>query len=145
MDQLSKKAAIQIPLSKIAVEKDQSYAKLMQLLLAGYDRVSWVNTESNGSPCPLCAEIENQVNMNGSIDLANFLGFKKTYIYKLDENGNQVPELDEEGNPKFNLEKVVEIYKDAPLYNFSHVGCKCYVKVFKSNGEDSPIFVTRNG
>ena len=45
----------------------------------------------------------------------------------------------------------VPIYKEAPIYNWSHVGCKCCVNVYKSsdileNGnEDNLVIVTTEG
>lgn len=146
-DQLSKRAPILIPLNKIAVAKDNSYSKLYDLLMQGYDRVRWVNTEElQGSPCPLCKQIAEQVNHDGGIDLANFLGFRKNLKFVVNqETGEKQPDFDENGMQKFDLEPVVEIYKNAPLYNWSHVGCRCLLLVFNSNDTERNILVTRAG
>lgn len=135
-----------IPLSKIAVATDNSYAKLYDLLRNGYDKVRWVNAEDLGSPCPLCAHIEEQVNQDGGLDLANFLGFRKNLKFVVNqETGEKQPDFDANGLQKFELEPIVEIYKNAPIYNWSHVGCKCHLLVFKSTDSEDMILVTRAG
>ena len=135
-----------IPLSKIAVAKDNSYAKLFSLLQDGYDTVQWVNAEVWGQPCPLCAAIEQQVNAKGGIDLANFLGYKRLNRVILDEEtGEKVPDVDENGIQRFELEPAIEIIENAPIYTFSHVGCRCCLLISKRDGTGEQILVTRAG
>ena len=133
-ESLSKTAPVEIKLNKIAVALDQSYASLLELLYAGYDRVQWCLDSSES--CDLCKSIAAKIN-NGGMDLAHFLGYKREYEYTTDEKGNQVPKLDEFGEPVVNFVKVVNIYKEAPIYNWSHVGCSCFLIVYK---KDNPIF-----
>lgn len=143
-EQLSKKAPIQIPLSKIAVAPDDSWQRLNELLDAGYDKVIWINCEDWGSPCPRCAQIAKMVNGPGGVDLANFLGFRKVYLYTYDAQGNEIPKVDAEGKHMFEKVSVQEVYKNAPIYNWAHVGCKCFLEVIRTSDGESE-FVSREG
>lgn len=142
-ESLSKKAPIRFELSKVAVAIDNSYATLLQLLYSGYDRVQWCLDSAES--CDICKSLAEKINSAGGIDLAHFLGYRKEYMYTTDETGNTVPELDENGEPKFNLTQVVSIYRDAPIYNWSHVGCSCFLLVFKSKDPGDSQVVTREG
>ena len=142
-ENLSKQLPIEIPLSKIAVAQDNSYAKLLELLYAGYDRVQWC-LDSQES-CDLCKKIAQTINSSGGMDLAHFLGYRKEYVYTTSESGDLVPELNEVGEPKFNLIKEVEIYRDAPIYNWSHVGCSCFLLIFKGKEPTDSVIVTKEG
>lgn len=123
---------MEIPLNKIAVAPDESYATLLRLMYEGYTTVKW-NLSLNDESCDLCKEIAS-ICAQG-IDLAHFLGFRrKIHRDKLDENGK----------PEVEFESVVSIYKDAPIYNWSHVGCDCFLTVFKDDTGESTL-VTRDG
>lgn len=120
-------APVEISLNKIAVDKDNSYAELLRLMYEGYTTVKW-NLEMQDEACELCKAIAAKIG-NG-VSLPNFLG------YRVIRNESK---LDENGKPTLEYEKVVDIYKDAPIYNWSHVGCKCYLTVFKDDTGDMKI------
>lgn len=119
------------------------------LLQAGYDRVQWVNTEQFGNvPCPLCQQIANEVNgVEGGLSLAAFLGREEVVLTRDDGEGNQIPVPPEEDTRSVDEKypKVIEIYRNAPIYNWAHVGCKCGVRVYKSSEEGDGELVFRNG
>lgn len=141
MENLSKTAPVEITLNKsAAAEMDNSYASLKRLLDLGYTTVKWklATTES----CPICKRIAEEI--GDGIDLAHFLGLRKKYEFTTDEQGNVVPVLDENNQPKYGLEQVVEIYRDAPIYNWAHVGCQCGLVVFKDSTGESE-YVSHNG
>lgn len=93
MDNLSKTAqTVEIPIAKIAVDQDNSYASLQRLLYSGYDRVKW-NLATSES-CPICQKIAELVNGNGEgLSLARFLGMSAKPKVTTDEQGNTVPFL----------------------------------------------------
>lgn len=117
-------------ISKVAVELDNSYLKLYKLMLLGYDTVQWLTAyEGSTEPCPMCTELERLYNGNGGIFLPAFLGFKVVRHMQLNENNETVPVYNENGLEDVDFVKEVEIYKNAPIYNHSHVGCRCAVLV----------------
>lgn len=116
-------------------------------MAAGYDRVEWVNAEQFGNvPCPLCQQIANEINSNGGISLAAFLGREEVQLTRDDGEGNQVPVPPSEDTRTVDEKypQVIEIYRNAPIYNWAHVGCKCGIKVSKSSSGDVEL-VFRNG
>ena len=118
---------MEIPLNKIAVEQDTSYAELLRLMYEGYTTVKW-NLAMGEEACALCKEIAARI-PNG-VSLPHFLG------YEVVRNDSV---LDENGKPTIEYQKKVTIYKDAPIYNWSHVGCKCYLTVFKDDTGEMQI------
>ena len=135
-EQLSKKAPITIPLHRIAVAPDNSYGKLMSLLEQGYDRVKWVLVHENGNiPCPLCQQIANEINGQGGISLAAFLGLQEIKLQRQTEDGETVDVPPEEDNRPVSerYSVAVPIYKDAPIYNWSHISCQCLLQVYRSS------------
>lgn len=124
---------------------DNSYYQLYQLMLAGYDRVMWVPSLEGGGACPLCQRIATEINNHpGGVHLAWFLGFKEKRRQEL-VDGKLVDKVSEDGVPEIDFEKEVEIYKNAPIYNWAHVGCECSIKVYKSTDASDSFFVTREG
>lgn len=133
---------MEIPLNKIAVAPDNSFAELKRLLDAGYDKFRFVRDAQE--TCPVCDELAARINSTGGRDLAHLLGYKKIYQNTYDEQGNEVPLIDAATNQQaFTLSKVVDVYRDAPIYNLSHVGCNCYLLVFKSNDPNQAEIVTK--
>lgn len=145
MDNLSKTAqTVEIPIAKIAVDQDNSYASLQRLLYSGYDRVKW-NLATSES-CPICQKIAELVNGNGEgLSLARFLGMSAKPKVTTDEQGNTVPVLNEYGEQEYDYTQEVDIYRDAPIYNMSHVGCLCFLTVYKSGNPSDSVLVTHNG
>lgn len=141
MERLSKTAPVEIDLSKTAKNKnvavDDTYFTLLDLLFKGYTTVVWNVAQSDS--CDICKEWAEK--FKNGIDLAKFLGLKRKRIYQQDENGNVVPVIDPEtGHQKCEFEEApgVKIYKDALMYNWAHVGCRCSVTVFDDeNGLES--------
>jgi hypothetical protein len=141
MENLSKTAPVEIKLNKsAAVDMDNSYIHLKQLLDQGYTTVKW-NVATSES-CPICKKL-SELFKNG-VDLARFLGYERVLIWKTSENGDTVPDLDENGNQRFELKQVKDIYRDAPMYNWAHVGCNCTVTVFNDKTGQSEV-VTHQG
>lgn len=133
---------VTVPLNKTAgkdVAIDYSMSTLLSLLEEGYDTVQWCLDSQEA--CERCKYIEDRVNRAGGTDLAHFLGYKKQFINNLDGT----PVLDENQNPKFDLIKEVEVYRDAPIYNYSHVGCNCYLLVYKAKNPTDTRIVTKEG
>ena len=131
-ESLSKTAPVEIPLSKIAVDIDNSYAKLLRLMYEGYTTVKW-NLALDDTSCEKCKQLASI--LQKGIDLAHFLGFQR--IIRNDK-------LDENNKPEIEYKSIVPIYRDAPIYNWAHVGCKCVLTVFNDETGDVEL-VTRKG
>lgn len=120
----------------------------MSLLEQGYDRVKWVLVHENGNiPCPLCQQIANEINGQGGISLAAFLGLQEIKLQRQTEDGETVDVPPEEDNRPVSerYSVAVPIYKDAPIYNWGHVGDRCAILVFKSDGSAGEQLVTAEG
>ena len=103
----------------------------------GYTTVKWnlALNETEGSPCEFCKKTYAEMaKFKNGIPLHSFLGFRRIIHKDI---------LDEQGKPTIEFVSEVPVYKDAPIYNWTHVGCKCYLTVFK-NGEN-PVIVTIQG
>ena len=110
---------------------DNSFFHLEQLLYKGYTTVKW-NLATSDS-CKICKWLSEK--FKNGVDLANFLGFKRHPRFQKDENGHQVCDF----------EKSVDIYRDAPIYNWAHVGCKCSVTVFDEKYGQPSELVSNKG
>lgn len=120
----------------------------MELLQSGYDRVKWVLVHEGGNiPCPLCQQIANEINSQGGISLAAFLGLQEIKLTRQTEDGGTVEVPPEEDTRPFEerYSVAVPIYKEAPIYNWSHCGCMCSLLIFKSNTDGGEVIVTAEG
>lgn len=120
----------------------------MELLQSGYDRVKWVLVHEGGNiPCPLCQQIANEINSQGGISLAAFLGLQEIKLTRQTEDGGTVEVPPEEDTRPFEerYSVAVPIYKEAPIYNWGHVGDKCALLIFKSDGSAAEQLVTAEG
>lgn len=133
---------MEISLNKTSsAELDQSFAHLQELLYKGYTTVKW--NLSTSESCEICKWLSEK--FKNGVDLANFLGFKRHPKFQKDENGNDVPVLDENGHQVCDFEKMVDIYREAPIYNWAHVGCNCSVTVFDNKYGQPSELVSNKG
>ena len=141
-------------MDKKAVAIDNSYNRLYELMLMGYDNVQWLAAYEGDGACPLCQEIESMYNEQGGVLLSAFLGFKAVIPPgQVNPDGTIIPQLNANGLEEVTYDKQVEIYKNAPIYNHAHVGCRCALLVTRkapvpanyTGPEFTPHFITIRG
>lgn len=140
-------------LGKVAVAIDNSYNRLYELMLMGYDTVQWLAAYESPDACALCQEIENMYNQQGGVSLPAFLGFSVVRHTKANPDGSVSPEINANGLEVVDYVKQVEIYRNAPIYNHAHVGCRCALLVTRKapvpqeymGPSFSPHFITIRG